>query len=455
MIQTTITTSSEEELMNNKVKVCDALCGFGKTSACIKMMNEAKDKKFIFVTQFLSEVERIKTGCAERHFVSPESNIAKRQTKLSDIHRLLEAGRNIATTHSLFVSYTEETKQLIEEKGYTLVLDESVDVLCPMDLIQEDVDILVRSNTIRETENGGIDLIFDDYCKGEHGRFYDELSKARSKNLLKFHDEFFCWTLPPELFTCFNEVYVLTYMFRAQPLCSFFEVHGILYDVIGVKNTELGYVFCPAEEMDRSLDLRDKIHILEGTKVNSIGDHRAALSVSWYNKARYDDDAPMLERLRKNISNVFKNIYKASSDDVLWTTFKENVHYLRGKGYTNGFLPYNIRASNEYADRRYLAYCVNNFPRPLEKRYYDENGGNWDADAYALSTMVQWVFRSAIRKGEEIWIYVPSRRMRTLFATWVEKLAEGKDLEPIKYQTSGKRSRKTKKNNQNNEENEG
>ena len=122
MIQTTTTTtcSSEEELMTKKVRVCDALCGFGKTSACIKMMNEATDRKFIFVTQFLTEVDRIKRGCASRHFVSPEGNLARKQTKLSEVTKMLADGCNIATTHSLFVSYTEEVKNLIREQGYTV-----------------------------------------------------------------------------------------------------------------------------------------------------------------------------------------------------------------------------------------------------------------------------------------------------------------------------------------------
>ena len=79
-----------------KVSVCDALCGSGKTSACINMMNERTDTKFIFVTQYLSEVERIKAHCASRGFVSPDSDLQAGLTKLADIHQLMKNGRNIA-----------------------------------------------------------------------------------------------------------------------------------------------------------------------------------------------------------------------------------------------------------------------------------------------------------------------------------------------------------------------
>ena len=52
-----------ERCVDMEIKICDALCGSGKTSACIRMMNEDTDKHFIFVTQFLSEVDRIVRGC--------------------------------------------------------------------------------------------------------------------------------------------------------------------------------------------------------------------------------------------------------------------------------------------------------------------------------------------------------------------------------------------------------
>jgi len=38
-----------------------------------------------------------------------------------------------------------------------------------------------------------------------------------------------------------------------------------------------------------------------------------------------------------------------------------------------------------------------------------------------LSEMVQWVWRSAIREGNEIVLYVPSERMRNLFTNWLEQ----------------------------------
>jgi hypothetical protein len=40
-------------------------------------------------------------------------------------------------------------------------------------------------------------------------------------------------------------------------------------------------------------------------------------------------------------------------------------------------------------------------------------------DAYALTELIQWVWRSRIRKGEPITLYLPSPRMRRLFEEWL------------------------------------
>lgn len=52
---------------------------------------------------------------------------------------------------------------------------------------------------------------------------------------------------------------------------------------------------------------------------------------------------------------------------------------------------------------------------------------------YALSILIQWVFRSAIRNGKKIKIYIPSERMRYLLKEWIQNLYEGNDLKNINY----------------------
>jgi hypothetical protein len=48
-----------------------------------------------------------------------------------------------------------------------------------------------------------------------------------------------------------------------------------------------------------------------------------------------------------------------------------------------------------------------------------------DADQFALSEMVQFIWRSAIRDDKEILLYMPSRRMRGLLKEWIANIDNG------------------------------
>lgn len=411
------------------------MCGSGKTSACIRMMNERTDKRFLFVTQYLDEVKRIIAGCHDRGFVEPAFDPSGRRTKLANLVSLLKKGENIATTHSLFSSYTEEIRDLIRKWGYVLVLDEAVDVLCLSDISSSDMEVLLRSGVMKE-ENGTFQ-----WNGGESGtgvdvgesRFSEEVRLSRSKELIKHGDGCFLWATIPDLFECFSDAYVLTYMFYAQNLRCFFDSHRIGYKLIGVKSSNGEYEFCEIEHMNRARDLRDLVHIIDKKKLNSIGDGKTDLSYSWYTRRLINDENNDLVTLGKNIYNVFHNIFKTSAKEALWSTFESCKCMLSGTRYKNNFLVFNTKATNAYTHKKYLAYCVNNFARPVEAKYYRDHGVKINEDGYALSIMIQWIFRSAIRKGEEIWVYIPSARMRTLFIQWLNLLADGNDLEPVNY----------------------
>lgn len=104
----------------------------------------------------------------------------------------------------------------------------------------------------------------------------------------------------------------------------------------------------------------------------------------------------------------------------MWASFNDAEYKIRGRGYSNGFIPFNTKATNKFKDKTVLAYCVNIYMNVGQKIFYQNNNIMVDEDSYALSVMVQWIWRSAIRDGKEIWIYIPSRRMRTLLMQWID-----------------------------------
>lgn len=399
------------------------------------MMNEQLNKRFIFVTPYLTEIERIKRDCKDRNFESPEKSYENGFSKLEGIHELLRAKKNIASTHALFSYYTDETKQLIRDGNYTLVLDEVMNLFQPVDISNGDMNILVKSNTVKLNELNEYQWGDEDYFDGT---FADIKFKAKSNNLLRYRDEMYFWSIPPDAFKCFDDIYILTYMFQYQMQKYFFDIYNIDYELIGTKRENGIYRFCAMDEMDRSRDLRDKIHILDSTSLNQIGDEKGSLSFTWYNNADAEAGKPKLMKLKSNLYNLFFNIYKGKGDEKMWSTFKDYKTLLKGKGYSNGFITYNKRATNDFANRKYLAYCINVYMQTWAKNFLSERGAkDISENMYAISTLIQWVFRSAVRRGEEIWLYLPSKRMRNLLEIWLENLSKGKDLEPIKLRENG------------------
>lgn len=413
------------------VKVCDALCGAGKTQSCIQMMNTCKDKKYIFITPYLDEVERIKRSCRSREFVSPERKYSNGYSKLQDIHSLLRAGKNIASTHSLFSCYTEETKELIVKGGYTLVLDEVIDLFHPVSYDGGDINLLVRNNIARKEEDN---ILWDDE-EYEGIVFNDLMQMSKSKNLVDYDGQFFFWAIPIDVFKCFQDCYVLTYLFEYQMLKYYFDIYDIQYELIGTKHIDNKYEFCPIEEMDRKIELRNKIHICQNPKYNEIGEKSFSLSAGWFDRASKQEGKPLLAALQRNMYNFFRQ-RGSPCGDKMWTTLNRFKIDIKGKGYANGFVVFNKRASNDFSDKHELAYCLNVFMQPWMKNYLLKLGvPDVNQDMYALSVLIQWMFRSAVRKGEDVWIYIPSKRMRFLLEAWLNNLAEGKDLREIVFNT--------------------
>lgn len=409
------------------VRVCDAIMGTGKSSAAITYLNEHPDDKFIYITPYLDEATRIKKGCPGLKFVEPSNKLKEYAFKKS-VHTaaLIREGRNITTTHQAFKGYTQETLDSIKEQGYTLIVDENVDVLETFDFHPEDLQMAVDAGYI--IENNGVYSISNSDYKGK--ALHELFSLLKSRELIRMTDRdensLFYWALPPELFTSFKDVFILTYLFSGQSLCHFMKIYDIPYEFIGIEKTDKGYRFgeYPGYTPEYVCRLKDMLHIMDRDRVNDIGDDYHSLSMNWFKK---NEDG--VEQLKRNVSNCFNNIWRdIPADKRLWGSYNGEFNKIKGKGYTKAFLTFNAKASNAYRDKECLVYIANLFMNVNEKKFYQMHGIEVDEDAYALSIMVQWIWRSAIRTGKEVNLYIPSRRMRTLLIDWIEATTKGGNI---------------------------
>ena len=411
------------------IRVCDAIMGSGKSQSARHLMNTNPHKRFIYISPYKQDGPEIAADCPDLHFVLPAHLPQYSLSKTEHCKELLQRGCNVACTHELFKRYTPEILQTIREQHYTIIIDEEVAVMEECKLHTDDLSILLEIGYLAPDENGN--LIKTEKCNNYKGRAYkDFMQILESRKLNATGDDegnkYFYWQLPPDLLAAFDDVYILTYMFDCQDIKYMLDISGMEYRPIYIARTPGdGYKFSdtPSYLPTYVSHLSDMIDIYEGDNLNDVGkpvkSKECPLSVGWMSR-----NVEKVDQLRRNLVNYFTNYAKGvSATEKMWSTYTgKPQEALSRRGYGAGFVAYNKRGSNEYRNRTWLAYCVSIYLPPQAKSYYSKYGITPDEDERALSIMIQWIWRSAIRDGEKISIYIPSERMRNLLKDWMAKV---------------------------------
>lgn len=404
--------------MSTKINIVDAMCGIGKTSAAINYINASpEDQRFLYITPYLDEVERIITSCPKKHFVQPHDY----GSKLRDIKILFNDGKNIVSTHALFNMFDDEVIDIVLLQNYTLIMDEVADVVEPLDITSYDLDTILDKYT---------EIVDDHLLRWIEPNYEGDFEKY--KRLIDLNAVYYysntalLWMFPVKTFEAFNDIFILTYMFDAQIQRCYYDFYNIEYNYMYVAGNSLDtYRFTNDVVEYKYPDYKSLINILDNEKMNRIGDRDYSLSKTWYIRNK---DNKCTQEIQNALCNYFRRITKTPSKQNLWTTFKDYKDVLSGGGYAKGFLSCNARATNAYRSCTSLAYVINRYLNTIVKSFFLQQGVRVEEDAYALSELVQWIFRSAIRDGKEINLYIPSKRMRELLINWTESITRQNNL---------------------------
>ena len=399
----------------NTITVVDARMGRGKSSAAIRYMNRYKGaKRFLYITPYLNEVDRI---CEQCDFDQSDSDY---MSKSAELKTHIRHGKNVAATHSLFYLMDEEALELVRANHYSLIIDESIQVIERLNVTDKDFALII--NQLADVGENGVVRWKD---KEYDGRFcdYKELADAGS---LRMIDSALLNVMNPDMLRSFDEVFMLTYLFDGQYQKAYLDFFGFDYRIIGVELDEDGYRFSNATDSPPPLDYRSLIHIVETPAMNKVGDGKFALSKNWFTRRGYDH--PDIRALRNNLKKFFQGVPGGNHDSRLWTSFKDARDELtdrRTGRFRNNFLQVSARATNEFRNRTDIAYMANRFVDPNLLKFFSERDIEINSDHFALSEMLQWVWRSAIRDNKPINLYIPSSRMRELLIDWMNSTSEG------------------------------
>lgn len=219
--------------------------GSGKSQAAITYMNEHPEKKFVYITPYLDEASRICHNCPASRFTEPSSQLPEFSfSKLEHTRHLLKEGKNVATTHSAFRSYTKDMIEHITANEYTLIVDEAVDVFQESNYSGGDIKLLEDGGYV---VNEGEKYIWTEK-EYEGDRLRDLFDMFKCNNLIPVDKgsngmQCYYWVLPYKVLTSFSEVIVLTYLFESQEMKYFLDMNGIDYKYIGISYTDNVYRF--------------------------------------------------------------------------------------------------------------------------------------------------------------------------------------------------------------------
>lgn len=229
--------------------------------------------------------------------------------------------------------------------------------------------------------------------------------------------------LPSKLLESAKRVIILTYLFKGNILDSFLKLKGFesvpfgepltLQSICGKKMRELLVI----DQPPKNFKLRNK------------------LTYSWYMNPMKGD----LGIVKNAIVRTCKN-WGVSADNVLYTYPKYRSALSQAKcekikpaGYTlnsGGYcwLAASTRATNNHAHVTHMIHAYNRHTNVAVASYLQD----WDCpvktDVFALSEMIQWLWRGCIRNGEVMHVCVFSSRMEKLLRDWLEGLPEGNSV---------------------------
>jgi len=205
----------------------------------------------------------------------------------------------------------------------------------------------------------------------------------------------------------FKSVTVLTYLFEGSLLAAYFRYYNIPFKV---NKASL------KDEQIKKEEIRKLLNIYEGS-ANNVGDYASSFCVNWLKNRT----PAQIKKIKNSVANLLSRKFKSSSSNTGFTTFKAFKSKLKGKGYSNGFIPVNERATNEYSHKETMIYLANRYLNPNIIDFFRGGSVKVDEDQWALAELLQWIFRGSIRSNKKMNLYIPSKRMRTLLYDWLNE----------------------------------
>lgn len=407
-----------------EVTIKDRHCGYGKSRELIASLSP--ERSYLIVLPLHSEVERFIKD-APIHLVEPLTieDGGTHTRKRDHLRELLDGGHSIVTTHALFtdIAYLAQEGLLL---GYDVMVDEVLSVA--HSVTQEVLTPGAKANGVSiqswkglYLDHGfatvdpdtGLVLPTDEW---ERKQNLPELSKtlfnmAKAESLFAVGDNVLVWELPPILLKAVGSLTIHTFLAEGSLMEGFMRRNGIN--------------FTHDRDLTSEREFRKKAtSLIEVRDVPAVNSLRFSYSGQQaMTKAEHKKVSGALKKIKERLMRgVPKENIMVTSAKSLWSTpAKTPGPFAQGSRLFDGprWVPNTTRGTNDYRHCSHLIYL---WDQNLNPRIAEFLGADTPhhRDMYAVSELIQWVYRSRVRDGRPIILWMPSGRMRKLLQRWLD-----------------------------------
>jgi hypothetical protein len=385
-----------------KVTFYDQPCGSGKSQGIINMVKQHPDKPFLIVLPTLDECARFREEIPR--LAEPETS-----NKSDDLRYLLTDGVSVVCTHALFDITTPDHLALLV--NYVVIIDEVLQVIeavTQKGLTEEGWQRTYVANGYATVRDDGLVVPTDKWAAEQA-----DVALIGSKTLYPLAKRgrlwkgsaggFFVNEIPHEIFTVPAVVQVFTYLADYSLMRVYLERRGIDVEIVRDDQNDAAF---------RSM-LERLLTIKGSTVLGKLG---------WgYSKQEARTDKQW-DAVARALGSVRKNLFKGvDPKNILWSCVKAAKGKAGSRISRMGgakWAAWNVKGTNDYRHCTHAVYLSDLYLHPSISGFYGTD--QKFADGWAVSELIQWVFRTQLREGKPVELMLPAERMRGLLQRFLK-----------------------------------